>query len=135
VLASIAALSGKPLPGGQGLDSTKQLPVLLNETGQIKEHPALVTASYGGFLTVRQGSWKAVFGTKWTGGVRAEKYGGPAPKGTPEDGPGIGQRYNLAEDPYETNDLWDRNPEVVKMLSQALDTIKDRDKSDPFPNQ
>ncbi|MGY8793521.1 MAG: sulfatase family protein [Woeseiales bacterium] len=135
VLASIAALCGKPLPEGQGADSTNQLPVLLNKTGQVKEHPALVTASYGGFLTVRKGSWKAVFGTKWTGGVRAEKYGGIAPKGTPKDGPGIGQLYNLAEDPYETNDLWDSNPEVVKMLRQALETIKNRDESDPFPNQ
>jgi arylsulfatase A len=133
VLATIAAVCDKPLPEGQGVDSTNQLAVLLNKTDEITERPALVTASYAGFLSLRQGKWKAVFGTKWTGGHPRDTYGGPAPENTPEDGPGIGQLYNIAQDPYEKEDVWERNPEVVTMLRQKLDAIKKQEKSDPFP--
>jgi arylsulfatase A-like enzyme len=66
VLVTIAAVCDKPLPEGQGVDSTNQLAVLLNKTDEITERPALVTASYAGFLSLRQGKWKAVFGTKRT---------------------------------------------------------------------
>jgi arylsulfatase A len=133
ILATLAGLCGEPLPDGQGPDSINRLPVLLNQSNQIEERPALVTASYGGFLTVREGNWKAVFETKWTGGVRAKKYGGPAPKGTPKDGPGIGQLYDIAADPYEKDDLWDSKPEVIAKLSRRLQAIKKHDKSDPAP--
>ena len=133
MLATFAALCDKPLPEGAGPDSFNQLPVLLQQKEQINQRPALVTASYLGFLTLRHDSWKAVFGTKWTGGHPSTAYGGQLPKGTPPDDPSIGQLYNIAQDPYEKNDLWELHPEVVNQLRGEIDRIKAIDKSDVLP--
>ena len=124
MLATLAALCGKTLPGGAGPDSVNQLPVLLQQKEKITRRPALVTASYRGFLTLRKDNWKAVFGTKWTGGHTNDAYGGRPPKGTPPDDPSIGQLYNIVRDPYEQKDLWERRPEIVEKLRRELEEIK-----------
>ena len=60
--------------------------------------------------------------TKTSGGW--VKPGGEKPvPGTP------GQLYDLAEDPYEQNDLWDQHPEVVRRLSQLLEQYKKQGRS------
>ena len=130
MLATFAALCGSPLPKGAGPDSVNQLPVLLQQKDDIVQRPALVTASYAGFLTIRDDEWKAVFGTKWTGGHPGNNYGGPSPKGTPPDDPDIGQLFNIADDPFEEKDLWDSHPDVVKKLRDELQVIKQKDKTD-----
>lgn len=134
ILATVAALCGNALPDGAGPDSVNQLPVLLQPEKKQKPRPPLVTASYLGFLTLRDARWKAVFGTKWAGGFVSPKYGSNPPKGTPPDDPLTGQLYDLERDPYEQNDLWERRPEVVEQLRRELDRIKQLDKSDEFPN-
>ena len=134
VFATVAALCGSPLPDGQGPDSYNMLPVWLQNKKGIAKRPALVTASYGGFLTLRKGDWKAVFGTKWTGGHPAKPYGGPPPTGTPKDDPDIGQLFNISNDPFEKQDLWESHPEIVKKLRHELQVIQSKDKSDSFPD-
>ena len=121
---------GWTLPDGAGPDSVNRLPVLLQEKEEITERPALVTASYLGFLTIRQGKWKAIFGTKWSGGHPGGNYGGPAPKGMAADDPDIGQLYDISVDPFERKDLWERRPEVVKSLRRELERVKQLDKPD-----
>ena len=130
VLATIAEVCGAPLPGDAGPDSVNQLSVLLQNKDEIVARPALVTCSYAGFFAIRQGKWKAIFGTKWTGGHSAPNFGGLPPKGTPSDNPAIGQLYNLSSDPFETKDLWDDRPEVVETLRRELQAIRRKDKSD-----
>lgn len=130
VLATIAEVCGAPLPGDAGPDSVNQLSVLLQNKDEIVARPALVTYSYAGFFAIRQGKWKAIFGTKWTGGHSAPNFGGLPPKGTPSDNPAIGQLYNLSSDPFETKDLWDDRPEVVETLRRELQAIRRKDKSD-----
>ena len=130
MLATFAALCNEPLPDGAGPDSFNQLPVLLQQKEKITQRPALVTASYRGFLTLRQDNWKAVFGTKWTGGHTNDAYGGRPPKGTPPDGPLIGQLYDIAQDPYEKRDLWERRPKIVEKLRYELEEIKQMDEID-----
>jgi len=132
MLATVAALCGSPLPNGAGPDSVNQLPALLQQKDDIAQRSALVTASYGGFLTIRDDNWKAVFGTKWTGGHPNAPYGGKPPKGTPPDDPANGQLFNIAEDPFEQKDLWESRPDVVKKLRLKLERIKQLDKSDEF---
>ncbi|MBT3202624.1 MAG: hypothetical protein HN350_22210 [Phycisphaerales bacterium] len=92
--------------------------------------PALVIASYLGFLTIRQGKWKAISGTKWSGGHPGANYGGPAPKKLAPDDPDIGQLYDISVDPYETNDLWEKRPKAVESLLRKLESIKKLDKPD-----
>lgn len=133
MLATFAAVCGEPLPDGAGPDSVNQLPALLQQKEAISQRPALVTASYAGFLTLRDDKWKAVFGTKWTGGHPGKAYGGEPPKGTPTDDPSTGQLYNLSDDPFEKKDLWESHPDVVKKLRDELERIKQLDKSDEFP--
>ena len=130
MLATFAALCGSPLPQGAGTDSVNQLPALLQRKDDIVSRPALVTASYAGFLTIRDHQWKAVFGTKWTGGHEAKNYGGKPPKGTPPDDTSIGQLFNIADDPFEKKDLWERHPDVVRKLREELQAIKQKDKTD-----
>jgi arylsulfatase A len=129
VLATLAALCGEPLPDGTGPDSFNQLPALLQKKDEIKPRSAMVTASYRGLLTLRHGDWKAIFGTKWSGGHTSKQYGGLGPDETRDD-PTSGQLYNLSKDPYETKDLWESHPEIIKKLRDKLDKIKQLDKSD-----
>ena len=130
MLATVAAQCGAPLPKGAGPDSVNQLPALLQQKDEIAQRPALVTASYAGFLTIRNDKWKAVFGTKWTGGHPSATYGGPPPEKTPQDDPAIGQLFNIADDPFEKKDLWESHPDVVKKLRDELQLIKQKGKTD-----
>ena len=132
LLATFAALCDAPLPEGAGPDSVNQLPALLGQEENIEQRPPLVTATYRGLLTLREGNWKAIFGTKWSGGHSSTLYGGLG-AGELRDDPNSGQLYNLAKDPYETNDLWEKHPERVQHLSRELERIKGLDEDDPKP--
>mgnify|MGYP001288729179 CR=1 FL=1 len=130
VLATIAGVCGSPLSDGAGPDSVNQLPALLQEKDKMVTRRSLVTYSYAGFFTLRQGKWKAIFGTKWSGGHPGDSYGGSAPKGMAADDPDIGQLYDISVDPFEQKDLWEKRPEVVTSLLSELERIKQLDKSD-----
>jgi arylsulfatase A-like enzyme len=132
VLATIADLCGAPLPEGAGPDSVSQRASFLQEKDRIEERPALVTASNFGYLAIRKGKWKAIFGTKWSGGISSKKgtYGFTPPKGTPPDAPDIGQLYDISVDPFEQEDLWEKRLEVVESLRRELERIKQLDQSD-----
>ncbi len=129
MLATVADLCGTPLPDGAGSDSVSQLPVILQDKGNISPRPALVTATFRGLLALRQDKWKAIFGTKWSGGHTNQSYGGLGPDRTMDD-PESGQLYNLEEDPEEQTDLWESHPEVVEKLRREMDRIKKQDKND-----
>ncbi len=40
-----------------------------------------------------------------------------------------GQLYDMAKDPYETTDLYDQKPEVVKAITDLLDGFKESGRS------
>ncbi len=132
MLATFAALCGTPLPDDAGPDSVNQLPALLQQKEKIVPRPALVTATYRGLLTLRDGKWKAIFGTKWSGGHTNENYGGLGPGKTMDD-PESGQLYDLEQDPGEQNDLWESHPERVQQLRVQIETIRRLEKDDEFP--
>lgn len=133
MLATFAAICGEPLPDGAGSDSVNQLPTLLQQKEKITPRPSLVTATHRGLLALRQDKWKAIFGTKWSGGHTNQNYGGLGPDKKMDD-PDSGQLYNLDQDPYETKDLWESRPEIVTQLRREMDGIKRLDKSDPQPD-
>ena len=135
VLATIADVCGTPLSEGEGPDGVSQLASFLQEKDQVEERPALVTASNWGFFAIREGKWKAIYGTKWSGGIVSTNatYGSFPPEGTPQDAPHIGQLYDISVDPFEQNDLWEKRPEVVATLRDELEKIKSLEKGDSFP--
>ncbi len=129
-LATFAALTGGGLPDEAGPDSYDISPALFDggsskksgTTTPIRE--ALVSHSENGTFAIRQGAWKLILDNKTSGGWMAPAGTPPAP-GTP------GQLYNLAEDPTEQNDLWEKKPEIVARLTALLDKYKKEGRSAP----
>ncbi|MEM7143646.1 MAG: arylsulfatase [Verrucomicrobiota bacterium] len=120
VIATFAALVDEPLPEWAGEDSVNQLPVLLGQTDTpVRSH--LITQSNAGAMAIRSADWKLILGTEGAGGIK-----------TPDAQPIVitqpwafeptpaAQLYNLKDDPYEQNDLYDSHPEQAKKLHNLL---------------
>ncbi len=117
LIATCAAIVGIELPDDAGPDSFNILPALLNAELDKPIRPAIVHHSVFGVFSIRQGKWKLILDTKTSGGWVRPSGKKPQP-GTP------GQLYNLQDDPYEQNDLWDEYPQVVKRLTKLLEKYK-----------
>jgi arylsulfatase A-like enzyme len=121
MLATFAAIVGEKLPAHAGEDSLNLAPVLLGEDVAIRE--SMITQSYTGVRAIRQGPWKLILDTKGSGGGR-----GTTPEWQPNitgraeqiGDSGVGQLYNLSEDPGEKNDLYASHPEIVARLTKLL---------------
>jgi hypothetical protein len=83
-----------------------------------------VSHSENGTFAIRQGPWKLILDNKTSGGWMAPA-GRPPQAGTP------GQLYNLAADPFEQDDLWEKRPEIVARLSALLEKYKKEGRSAP----
>jgi len=82
----------------------------------------MVHHSENGTFSIRKGEWKLILDNKTSGGwVRPS--GKPPVPGTP------GQLYNIITDPYEQKDLWEMRPEIVKELTDLLNSYMDKGKS------
>jgi arylsulfatase A len=113
LIATCAAIVGTELPNDAGQDSFNILPALLGEKPDEPIREAIVHHSGSGVFAIRQGEWKLILESKGAG-----YHDGPPKSGLP------GQLYNLADDPYEKNDLWAKRPEIVKRLTKLLDKYK-----------
>jgi arylsulfatase A-like enzyme len=117
LLATCAELVGASLPANAGEDSESLLPVLLGGKRQGPIHEAVVHHSGGGLFALRQGDWKLIDGLG-SGGFSAPHTEKPKPAGP------RGQLYNLAKDPAEKDNLYKKEPEVVKRLTALLKQYK-----------
>ncbi len=100
LLATFADITGSELPPGAGEDSFSLLPVLTGDQPEDESiRPPVVSVSARGVRAIQDGQWKLIEELGSGGFTRpAHIKSGP---GDPE-----GQLYNLAEDPSETNNLW-----------------------------
>jgi arylsulfatase A-like enzyme len=105
LLATAAALIGKPLPKEAGPDSFDILPALLAEKPAKACRDSLIHQAGGGALALRKGDWKLI-------------TGGPKKKAGPE-------LYDLAADPGEQTNLAANKPKIVKELSTLLEQARD----------
>jgi arylsulfatase A-like enzyme len=111
-LASLAALTNRPLPNHAGPDSVDLLPAILGET-QIGRETLVEQARSFAF---RKGPWKLI-----------EPSAGPSVDANTKSETGAApqaQLYNLANDLAETENLAKRHPEKVQELSMLLDEIR-----------
>jgi arylsulfatase A-like enzyme len=118
LLATVAEITGTKLPPNAGEDSFSLLPAI---TGGRGTRDAVVHHSSLGMFAIRHGEWKLVQG-KGSGGFSD-------PKQVP--GPG-GQLFNIAKDPGETEDLYEKRADIVKRLSALLEKYQREGRSRPL---
>lgn len=117
LLATAADITGVQSVQVEGEDSYSILPVLLGKTDKVAGQDAVVHHSSKGLFAIRSGDWKLIEGLG-SGGFSEPVYIEPKP------GEASGQLFNLKDDPSETNDLYLEKPEIVKMLTIKLDSIR-----------
>jgi arylsulfatase A-like enzyme len=116
LLATAAALTGRPLPEGAGPDSFSFLPALLEERPAAPCRDHLVTQA-GNFrdLAIRKGSWKLIPAI----GQTAKKTGRTT------------ELYQLDADLAEAHNVAKEHPEIVKELAALLDQVRGTGQSRP----
>lgn len=121
LLATVSEIIGDKLPQGAGEDSRNILPALLDATPDKPVREFSVHHSLWGVFAIRKGPWKMI-PHRGSGGFTFPRELDPARVGGPE-----GQLYNLDDDPSETMNLWESQPETVKRLKALLKSVKGDD--------
>jgi len=116
LLATIADILGSSLPADAGEDSFSLLPLLKGDTNPVREHA--VCTSIRGLPSLRQDSWKFIFGPG---------SGGWSP-GSDEDPV---QLYNLENDLGETTNLASEKPGRVSEMKVLLEKLITDGRSTP----
>ncbi len=125
MLATYASIVGAKLPVGAGPDSFDFSQVLLGT--QLAKTPvrnSLVIRSGGGLMTIRSGDWKLITGLG-SGGFSKPRKVKPEPNGPK------GQLYNLADDLGESNNLYQKHPDIVRRLTAELARVRDAEQTRP----
>jgi arylsulfatase A len=135
IMATLAALVDEPLHDWVAEDSFNMLPAILGNTERDDLRESLITHSYFGNFAVRQGPWKLILDTHGSGGhYSATPYWQPTVT-SPFEEPGtsgVGQLYNLANDPYEQHNLYEEQPDIVKRLAQLFVNQRKNGRSRPI---
>jgi len=134
LMATCAAITGAKIPEKAGEDSVNMLSALLSEDQgkPIRKYTLHQTISLA--LAIRRGPWKYL-DHKGSGGNNYTRAGrwGMKQYIVPEKAPqALGQLYNLNSDPRETENLYYKNPEIVKELKEKLEQFKKSGRSAPL---
>ena len=117
MLATVAAMVGEGLAENAGEDSYNILPAMLGEKSEAPIREAMVHHSLRGMFAIRQGDWKLVLG-QGSGGFSV-------PRGLKHDSKWPdGQLYDLAIDPRETENLYEKHPDSVASMTALLETYQ-----------
>lgn len=125
LFATTAAIVDHDLPNDAAVDSYNILPVLEGEKieGMLRPY-MLQQTTWEQFLSIRVDQWKYL-DHQGSGGNDYDSDNeawSMKPYKLPESDPEApGQLYNLAHDPGETKNLYNKHPEIVKRLKTLLD--------------
>lgn len=122
LMATCAGIVGAKLPYNAGEDSYNILPALIGEKRNKPIREAVIHHSSWGSFGVRQGEWKLLL-------VRGVGDGPPSKDMSLPPA----QLYNIVEDFAETNNLYEKHPEIVKRLTALLDKYLAEGRSTPGP--
>lgn len=125
ILATVASVVRVQPPDNAAEDSFDMLPVLLGDRSVQPIRDGMVHHSGFGVFSLRHGRWKLILETQGSGGWPLPAGGGPVP-GSP------GQLYDLVDDPWEKQNLWDACPEVVASLTALLRTDQAEGRTAPL---
>jgi arylsulfatase A len=124
LMATAAEITGATLPKNAAEDSYSLLPALTGRPAKpIRD--AIVHHSVDGMFSIRQNEWKLELGLG-SGGFSLPKRIEPTPGG-PQ-----GQLYNIRKDPTESDNLWQKHPEIVARLTALLDKYRKQGYSRPL---
>ena len=145
LLATMAALVGFRLNDDDAIDSYNMLPALVGDPKKPIRDCMVISPSSRRHIAIRKGKWMYI-SAKGGGGftdskVGAHAFGGPGAfpftgeinsdiangKIKPDAPPA--QLYNLEEDLYEKNNVYNEHPEVVKELKSLLHEVLNSEKS------
>lgn len=126
LFATFSNMLGAPLTGQTGPDSINMLPVFKGQASGKHLRTHTIHHSNFGVFAIRQENWKLILGTKGSGG-----WVTPGDKSVKQTIPHneTGQLYDMAKDPYETTDLYEKRPDIVKELTAMLDGFKESGRS------
>jgi arylsulfatase A len=140
MLATLMALTGQESSSSQNKDSVNVLPALLGNPKENIREDLVLAARQGSHLAVRKGKWLYV-GGKGSGGFSGSKptdhaWGGaPAAafagsvnsdiaNGKIREDAQPAQLYDLDKDVNQTTNLYNQYPEIVKEMSDLLNTYR-----------
>ena len=132
VMATIAAATDFKLPTNAAEDSFNMLPAWL-DASHPPIRPYLITQAFGGqrTLAIRRGDWKYI-DHAGSGGNRYENDAGLKPFIIPDTAPNApGQLYNLATDPGETNNLYEKELGIASEMKALLGISVANERSRP----
>ena len=112
LFATVAEILGEKTPSGSCEDSVSFQPAL---TGQpiVSTRAGVIHHSISGHFAYRQGPWKLIL-ARGSGG-----WTSPKENEVPADAP-IAQLYNVATDPGEKHNLWQKQSETAQRLLAQL---------------
>lgn len=145
MLATMAALVDHPLEEDEGPDSYNILPALTGTPQEPIRDYLIISPSQKKNLSIRKGKWMYI-SAQGGGGfsdteVGAHGFGGPAAfpftgevnsdieNGKIKEDAPPAQLYDLEADPYESKNVYNEYPEVVKELKDLLEATLKADKS------
>lgn len=129
IYSTLQAITGQPRKSTGGEDGFNLVPVF--EGQEMSQRDTLISHSIGGSFAIRQGVWKLCL-SGGSGGWSAPKENEARKRGLPPM-----QLFNLADDPSETTNLVEQNPDQVKTLLQLLAGQVEAGRctpGDPVPN-
>ncbi|MGX5819914.1 sulfatase family protein [Chitinophaga lutea] len=126
LLATCAALTGRPLPSSAGGDSYDMTP-LLHGNPRGYQRPATVHHSIEGRFAIRKGPWKLAL-SPGSGGWSDPRTPAARKEGLPEV-----QLFNLQSDPGERHNVQAQHPEMVRELTALLESYVAEGRSTPGP--
>ncbi len=122
LLATAAAIAGVELPAGAGPDSVNLVPALVEADPPSAVRKHTVHLSLHGVFAIREGAWKLIPNHRGSGGFSQPRDLDPQVEGGPP-----GQLYHLENDPAETKNVFEEEPEVVHRLTYLLQRIRDQE--------
>ncbi len=126
MFATFAAMTGTELSNNAGEDSFNFLPALWGKQKNKSNREATVFHSGGGAFAIRQDNWKLILGTKQAGRRLPQNYNDLFKT--------TGQLYDMQNDPYEKNDLWEKHPDIVTRLTELFEQYRKQGYSRPMVN-